>query len=377
MTYNIAVMGPPRKMDSYSMRSRMGRLFIGIVNRLKLQSHNPTQRNALLMLPTELLQQISCELPLVDLVAFTLTHKTILYVVGHEPWRLLARDADEKRSFLALLERDLPDTWLCHCQVILRRKAGIQVNNFRDPRCQCEDDHIRYILQVYLTWPMINLVMKHHLLGEDHGLPVSTLSYAENHHASKRYRSCPSYQFTMQAKIVAGEVLVRTTYQLALPSRDAVHMFSPCAHLNFYTDCFRSSSRLDKGMLSTFPACGFHMKTWGSPCSPSYIGLRRCQYCATEYDISDDPVEGRASIRIQVWQNLGSGHSPAEPKWACATQSSWKLHNKEPLKLGLGSIRTAYETDCQQPEPPRMRHTGPGVWERSSIRAALGLIKEY
>ncbi len=368
-------MGRPRKMDPDSMRFRMGRLFNGLVNKFKLQSRAPTQRNALLMLPTELLQQISRELPLGDLVAFTLTHKTILHIVGHDPWRLLARDANEKRSFLALLERDLPDTWLCHCRLLLRRKADFRVNGSRSPRCQCEDDHIGYILQVYLTWPMINLVMKHHLLGEDHGLPVSTLSYAEVHHASKRYRSCSNYQFTLQAKIVAGEVLVGTTYQFARPSRYTLHVFSPCAHLKFFADCFRSSSRLDNGTPATSAACGLiHIKSWGSQCSPSYVGLRRCRFCATEYDISEDPEESGANIWIQVWQNLGSGYSPAEPKWAYATQLSHDRDNKEPLKFELGSIRTAYETNGERAELPQMRHTGPGVWERSPIRAALGLI---
>ncbi len=331
------------------------------------------------MLPIELLQQISRELPLVDLVAFTLAHKTIIDIVGRDPWRLLAKDPSETRSFLALLGRDPPIRWVCHCQLLLRRKGDLRVKGSRNPRCQCEVDRISYVLQVHVTWPMINLVMKQHLLGEGHGLPVSALSYAESHYASKRNRSSCDYQFTMQAKIVAGEVLVRTTYQFARPSGDDIHLFTPCAHLNFYADCFRSPTILAHGTL--LPACGLiHKKTWGSQCSASYVDMRRCIYCATEYDISVDPEESGANIRIQVWQNLGSGYSPAEPKWAYATQLSHQPvepDNKEPLEFELGSIRAAYETACEKPDPPQMRYTGPGIWERSPIRATLGLIKGY
>ncbi len=358
--------------------TRKLQVLIKKIFRCVLLRRQKQQWHPLLALPVELLQQIAGYLALRDEVSFSLAHKSVCHAVGNLSWRLLTQNLDEKRAFLASLERDLPGLWFCPCSAVLRPKARyVTPRGFSYWRCDCDQAFIHYCAMVELNWPLIKLVKKRYLLGGDHGLPISNLAYRQRYHgfksAVKGDINEADHEFTIQGRIVSGDVLIKTTYQfkssLDIEERTC---FRPCYHLRLESTADSELSLFE--FLTSKPVALITYRQNQIFASRGHRAnhvshLKRCQHCATEYIVTAELSKQVVTVLIQVWQNLGSADSPDEEKWIYATGKDLIFYLGEPFTHSqLGSIRSGYENAGGILEPTPMHKTGPGRWYMPSIR---------
>ena len=212
-------------------------------------SHFPMA--SLAFLPTELLLIITDELPISSKAALQLTCRTILFKLGCNTFQALSQNSDERKAFLAFLDRDLPDYYSGYGdQVgsgpILRKRipealpqnwgrceflkySGTEPagNRLNFPACD---------LKYSVHWPHLVLALKRHSLGEPHGIPLEgfkfaatlafcqkvtlddTLWFPPTELPLKRY-----LHFRVVPRIVAGHLLLRVEYEICFPELQVAH----------------------------------------------------------------------------------------------------------------------------------------------------------
>ena len=283
-------------------------------------------------LPTEIIQEIVSYLPLVSQAAVALTNKSLLDAIGTWSWKGLTKCQNmERTNLLVLLERDnCAKYWLCRDCVILHHKEV--------PLWDCPaywDTFMNYS-KSHLNWAYIYLVMQRHYHGKDFGLSIDVLS---QHHKFPK----PAFDFSFcemvhHGKIINNEIFIKVKLTIDVSLNIEKAYIRICDHLSTQ-NCYISNRYEEFQQLIK---CRLHHLRLGQKfcafCTPI---LRRCKWCAIEYDFPIRSSSKGRKLEIDVWANLGSGQDRSDPKWSLL--DSLGFPEDTPVKYELGSIRAKYE----------------------------------
>ena len=295
-------------------------------------------------LPIEIIQLILSYLSPTSQAAMTLTNKSLLQVIGTKSWTELASSSqrsEERTNFLLLLEKDyyLPDHWLCRDCIVFHHKhvyprrcpAHTVISSFCAGPC------------TGLRWADIHLVMQRHLYGERFGLPIKALS--ENESSGSSNYSWSFREYVSSGKIVDGEVLIKL--QITLDARAHIEstFFRICMHLRLP----HTKTSLDDTEFQQAISCRLkHLRLQQNICAFCTPILRRCKWCAIEYELSITNSVGKLHdrrLQINVWANAGSGQHHSDPKWSILHYLPF--HSDKRVEYELGSIRAKYEMETK------------------------------
>ena len=289
-----------------------------------------------LRLPWELLQLIALKLPLQYQASLALTSKALNHILGSSSWKLLEdkRRRTNRTEFLDLLERDLcAELWHCPFCSMFHRKANVISGVCGHRRCDASLKRFFGGMDLSLSWSHLYLVKERHLRGGDFGLPIDTLS--------KDYEisSGTICRFSMRGKIVQDEVIVKACFVTKGFADEGKFSLFICCHL-CALNLASGEDVIDKDFLNVLRCRQSH--SWSSKkfcpyCAPR---LRKCEYCAIEYDFKAFKSALRTWLHFEVWANLGSGQSILDSKWVLPIMNSKELHSH----FELGSIRSKYES---------------------------------
>ena len=316
-----------------AVRKRSSALFYQILKRCGLrQKAKPLATCCpFTKLPTEIIQQIASYLPLVSQAAVTLTKKSLLNAIGTWSWKELIIRHQERINFLVLLERDnCGRYWLCRDCAVLHHKE-VQLWN-----CPAYEDTFMHYSESHLNWAYIYLIMQQHYRGMDFGLPIDVLS---QHHKFPK----PAFDFFFcemvhHGKIINDEIFIKVklTIDISLCIEEAY--ISICNHLS--TERYFMMERCEE--FQQLLSCRLHHLRLGQKfcafCTPI---LRRCKWCAIEYDFPIRSSSKGRKLEIDVWANLGSGQDRSDPKWSLPNSLGFPEDTR--LEYELGSIRAKYE----------------------------------
>lgn len=292
----------------------------------------------LLGLPPELVLQIADFLPTTSTASFALCNKKFAAWLGRKSWKLLSEMDDKHRiHFLSILSRDLPRHHACHGCIRLHLSSSIpHPADFNAPRyphsCIPKINGVSYAYEgvtyisrfdsLYkLRFPHIQLALKQHHHGLDHGISLGELS-----HTDIRFTGRHVSLFSVDARIASDELVMRSQEWVLwsqLPLENLLSgklLYTLCPHL--------TNGRVFYDSLTTLLQCRLGHGAADNGCA--CMGLHRCRWCPMEYqiDVVDLKEQGTA-ICATKWTNFGAGRS---------------ARNRMPHNRQLGSIRSSYES---------------------------------
>lgn len=255
-------------------------------------------------LAPEILQTITGFLPLSSACSLAFRSRTVNQRIGTRSWTRLRSQRQERDIFLILLGQDMPDYILCyHCKVLHKpSKMGTP----------CRKDRV-WIDGLPLTFASFQQVMKSYHAGRN----VQSTLDAFSGISTKLLRSY-TYQHVSEARIVAGNLLIRSQHWVIVPLGQPT-IFPPDARMFLCSHLVHNPNNRDRGhkRLELFAQCRIRHRDEPKGCNLIACGtIKNCFYCDTEFqfDVKDFPGHGTAII-ITSWRNFGAGEHPADPKW--------------------------------------------------------------
>ena len=289
------------------------------------RDHGQNVGFGLIALPLEILHLIISHLSYADTACLALCNHFLLTVLGKHNLAVL-RDGD-RASFLTTLTQDLPRHFYCHMcsRLHLRNHVRPPWTKLQPLKCLRSSGrfngmelwnlfqaHMPVYSSYLLQHPHVQLAMKRHRHGPEHGISTDSLSYVEIQISGKRkdpervttlmsVEAQISRKTTSLCLRIQQWAFLRTTdSEKLLASIDLVGI---CDHLNNSTICqlFRADLR---------PRCT-NIK------SPLSTSVKKCRQCNTDFQIEIRTLgeEGLALV-ITKWLDLGSGLTPTDIKWS-------------------------------------------------------------
>jgi hypothetical protein len=184
----------------------------------------------LLDLPPEIILQIAAFLPTSSAASLALCNKRSAAHLGSRPWNLLSSlEPEDRIQFLSILSQDLPRHHVCHgcIRLHLSSSTPLPANiNVPPQPASCipasdrggysEDGLFRisnYFFPYRLRFPHVQLALKQHHHGLDHGISLSDLS-----HTDIQVVHGTVYLFSVDARIACKEMVVRSQ-EWVIPSQ--------------------------------------------------------------------------------------------------------------------------------------------------------------
>jgi hypothetical protein len=307
----------------------------------------------LLDLPPEIILRIAAFLPMTSTASFALCNKRSAAQLGSRPWNLLSGlESEDRIHFLSILSRDLPRHHACHGCIRLHLSSSTpQPANINAPpqpgscipasaRGGYSEDGLVFIPNYYspyrLRFPHVQLALKQHHHGLDHGISLSDLS-----HTDIQFIQGSVFLFSVDARIASDEMVVRSQEWVISSQHPREHFLSRtlihgvCQHLMTYNadfdldDSFSSLIRCRLGHGATDDDC-------------ACMRLHQCPSCPMEYQIDVVDFEERGTAFCATkWLNLGAGLTTRDSNWR---GHNLLPHDYVPHNLPLGSIRSSYES---------------------------------
>ena len=172
--------------------------------------------------------------------------------------------------------------------------------------------------------------MNRHRYGLAHGLPLDIFQFLSGY---KQPGISPRQKST-KALIVANELLLR------VESRAMVDLF-------FFQNITAICPHLNNSLMTPLSSRTFcrlrHFDRGEQPCSDC-LGLKKCKWCETEYEIELEQSQWGTTLVITAWKNLGPCSSPSDPKLrsqAVFPGTPW-LDEDVPPRATRGSLRSAF-----------------------------------
>ena len=301
---------------SHNPKSKMGFSMLNFTTLLpviwKRKPHTCEQGAQLFTLPPEILQHISNFLPLNSVVSLLLCTRKYLWLLGDQALHSLrsAHQIPERKLFLTLLEKDLPDWLLCH-HCTLFHPVPQDDGHGKVRYYYKEPDYVRASGLVYITiefnirYEHAQLLMNHYRFGRAYQINLKRMS--DN---LTMTRGDTNIKNEIWSRIVVGELLVRVKSKMRLSSSsdlDSVRFRIPeiCPHLRgLYQKRYRQPTML-------CPPCRAGML----PCVEC-SKRKSCQKCSTWFQVTGRELEkSRTEIQIDVWRYLGTCETPFDAKW--------------------------------------------------------------
>ena len=281
------------------------------------------QGPSFLSLPTEILQLICNHLPLHSAVSLTITCRKMLLLLGNEALLSLGaqKHADEKKSFLSGLQRDLSDWQLCHpCSLLHPVDRQIETSfSFSDefgdeagPKCVQISRYIWVSDEYMLPFRYVQWVMNRHRKGILSADDLMTLSYDNN----TPWDFCARTTITPQ--IFENALVMHIKSSIRLPRPNSLDVGSikyklpeVCPHI---TDLGLDYDKI----LTNALRCRLSHKTAAScvKCS-SWYSCDTCQnwFSVDVRDLEPGFLSADVSVHLDVRKWLGPCETPFDPVW--------------------------------------------------------------
>lgn len=304
-------------------------------------------------LPLELLQQIASYLTLEAEAAFTLTCHDIAHAIGTQALaNYYGKTASwyKKLEFLDVLLPDFSpvDWWRCNqCMKIHRRswvgpsQQGLLIARWWKMRRQIGE--LRYGPlddPIYIIgFDEVQLVMDRHFHRKrqefSNGICVESLKCSGSRTYSIDSTTKVILHYTFEPRIVIDRLLLRATYR-----------FQYQRTMFFLPNVSVEDVSVTKFMGKLGFRCCSHLNVNDMNSLEGYNEGRRyksCPFCPTEFEMKIDngDRESTTSLSVNVWQNLGSGRTPKDPKWQHLARS--KSGRGVEYHRNGESIREAYQ----------------------------------
>ena len=318
------------------------RKHLGQTNNHPGQEENAS-RIQFLDLPPELIILIADWLPAEFAACFALCNRGLCQILGSTFIKL--RGAS-RNAFLSVLARDLPQYYWCHKCVRLHQISAISwpgIGTYGgSPNCLRQTpSYIHFFgFGLWIDFVHVQLVMKRHFYGPDHGFPLEAFQHFEVRKSFwKQLGMGQITALSVDTKIVDNEFLMRSQLCVLLPKHRRNKFYSStfpynlCQHIisttHNYGPWFQNLMRSRVEQLETQENC----RTETLHCSECYMEFT--------IDAADFGKRGVA-VFITRWTNFGSGLDPEDPKW----ESHFRWWNSQGYhqSLPLGSIRERFES---------------------------------
>ena len=298
-------------------------------------------------LPVFIIQYITGELPLSSQAVLALVSRSLHSAIGSVSWTKLSAKSlrEEHLMFLKLLARDTYAThWLCEsCSTLHCKIGGLKMNYFALLRlCPYSESSVLARLGA-LYWAHVYLVMERHRYGGTYGLPIEALS---QNFIRKIIHPRTGREFsqnvTQEGKISNNELLVHTRLRTAISPPAKAFWVEVCQHIRGPSEI---DAILDEEYTRVLRCRMSHLGYLKNSCQDCPRRMRRCNWCAIEYDFSvKKTLFKEVKLDLSVWANLGTGRDPDDLKWRLPqTRLSKRSCNVTPQNFECGSIRRRFE----------------------------------
>ncbi|QRD92355.1 F-box domain protein [Aspergillus flavus] len=313
-----------------------------------IQIETPSYRGPNLdHLPTELVYMIANNLTSCDRVCLALCNNRLLSVLGNG--FQLALENEFRATLLTRLSQDLPEHIHCHVCSVLHRRKYIPPPGpaFWPRRCLAKHKGLfnPWSIPFSIPWSSLyrfehihlQLAMKRHHCGPEHGISTDSLAYVEVQLLQNSITTLVSFDVQV---VRASSLCLRTqTWILAkeLPSK-LVEGKWICAHI----------SMGDHHILQIVRAA-WDAAIKSSPGRRPALDTYRCVTCGLDYEI-DATTCGTAGISLIVtkWLDLGPGLDPTDVRWTRHLIGSLSLRKQEMTTFN-SDVRSQFERDTVFP----------------------------
>ena len=276
-------------------------------------------------LPLEILHLIISHLSPADTACLALCNHFLLVVLGKHKLSVL-REGD-RASFLITLTRDLPRHFYHHecSRLHLRDHITPPWSDSQPLKCprytrewaemefwysfRTQPGYSSYLLH----FSHVQLAMKRHRHGSEHGISTDLLSYVEVHIAGKKKdpkRMTTLVSVEARISVKTTSLCLRIQQWVFLRTDDPAELFTwnnflgICEHLHTPA----AISQLARSEL-------------GARCTNAQIpistSVKKCRHCNTDFQIEIRRLIGEGlALVITKWLDLGSGLTPMDIKWA-------------------------------------------------------------
>jgi len=312
----------------------------------------------LLGLPPEVILLIVDCLPTTSAAILALCSKQFKFLLESETWSLLATlNSEDRVQFLTTLSRDLPRHYVCHGCIRLHLSSAVALpSDFyaKDSPDSCIPASMArdkswskngtfnissYLSGYRLRFPHVQLAMKRHHHGLEHGISLSDLSCTDCVLEDGR-----CFLFTVEARIVSNSLVMRSQEWVVSknPIRKGDHYwdlwYSVCQHLSVIKRQIKGGDRLEKLL-----ECRLGHTPEDKDCE--CMALQQCPYCPLDYKIElFDMGELGNAVCSTKWTNLGSGLSTSDEKWYAHDFLSFERNAYVPHNLPSGGIFSGFES---------------------------------
>ncbi|KAJ4353572.1 uncharacterized protein N0V89_005302 [Didymosphaeria variabile] len=319
-------------------------------------------------LPNELIRLIASFLPPHAEALLILTCKQLLYTLGTHSWLVVPPLLKERKMFMHLLERDLPNYYGYFYHLRRKLPHSYPSNFVENSKRHYMTDHgwllpsARFGYAV--SWSHVVFALRADSFGALYGIPLDAFAYDSYQRIecttpeyakfkkiketrvskwskfNRRREDDTQVQLSARARIVSGHLILRCIYTVSNKKRPAnlddlktlgldVCGWAPYdgsgwadrpvppsqpADLNTTAGTVSQSpdARVDiKETVGLFQTMKDVLRT---NADIDYSG--RCTFCFTEYSVQEASLEPNNGIEVVVWHDLGDGKSKDGIFWA-------------------------------------------------------------
>lgn len=270
--------------------------------------------NPLLDLPHELILSITDHLEKDSTVLLALSCKRLFRLLKTHCNLSFGTDVALRTRFLQRLETDHPKFLTCRVcgwMFLWRKQRGVSYRCPRMMRHPHENrDSVASVVVcplnfVYMKQEMLDLVLRAHRRGPQHGLPLSFLNSNAPVHPELTlavlHPTVDKLRMGTQARIVDGELMMLSFWMMELNSTDNVRLemraFNPAL-------CWHRWQHISTVWWQQVS----EMLLWKD--TGEYFVTHQCGFCASDYKLHIKKLgQGRLGVDLKVWRNFGDGCS--------------------------------------------------------------------
>jgi hypothetical protein len=293
-------------------------------------------RQSLSSLPVEILLHIKDFLPLSSAACLILCSRHMMTALGSRSLYSMRADDQiiERRRFLILLQKDLPDWLLCYpCSLFHPVKVHEGPKDIwryhKEPPCVQENDAIYVTADYRIRYQHVQLLMNQYRFGRSHTKALEALSFSYC-----RILDDSMLEGIIWGEVVAGELLVRFNQRLRLLVPGNIKLIHRrlrpiCLHLEWLGG--------DRTLSETIGCRLSHANNL--PCAEC-SKHKSCRECSTWFHVGVLQFEGsQKEFQIEAWKYLGICETPYDPEWC----KQAKLPYKNPLNTSVTATQWALE----------------------------------
>ena len=277
---------------------------------------------SLLTLPVEILQYIRDLLPLDSAACFIICNRSLLRILGSKTLHFLKEEDHvwERRRFLIMLEKELPDWQLCHpCSrfhpVDMNSRPQSLWGEDDEPKCVQLSGYANIDAFFKVRFQHVQLIMNRYRFGLPYVNDLKRLNY--NYHESAPDSHVES---TVTAIIEDSGLVMQVTSSLHLPNgwnKRLIFTRLPyvCRH---NVACWLTR---DPTLLETLQCCRSHGD--GQLCAECR-GWQRCEFCTTFFLVRvRESRDSGTNIAVEVRRCFGPCKDPFDPNWRQHIERIW------------------------------------------------------